>query len=363
MNNQKGRYPGLDGLRGVAILLVLIYHIVDEVGIRAPIQNAPFLGLFYAGNTGVTLFFVLSGFLVGRPIIEAVTRNSLNLSYLKNYGAQRATRILPPYYVLGFIGVFATAQPDKILPMLLFFLNGYDLGSYSTVWWSLQTEVGFYVALPLIAITLQNRFAYVIGSAWVIIIFWLYILFVSKLILTNDFNLSLELLFFLPGQLPAFAGGLAVAYLYPRLKSLHINYIQSTGFIVLLIYVLSFSLESSTQSKAIQYMAKNPWYVLPEALIWSMVVMIVLASKPRPSDLIENSITRYFGKISYSLYLVHMPILKLLITFAINKMLFIIAAFTICIAVAQLSYWLVERPSLRLKNTLAIGLGGNKNTR
>src|SRR5436190_21248229 len=100
------RSPELDGLRGIAILIVLGFHL-GYVGVIAlmggPSAWTAILGL---GWSGVDLFFVLSGFLLGGILID--NRDASNL--FRVFYARRACRILPLYYlVVG--GILFTASP------------------------------------------------------------------------------------------------------------------------------------------------------------------------------------------------------------------------------------------------------------
>lgn len=95
------RIAVLDGVRGVAILLTLMFHSFD-----------PSLSLAIFGERGVDLFFVLSGFLITGILIE--TRDKEN--YFRNFIARRAVRILPLYYLFIVLMLFALPQVIKILP-------------------------------------------------------------------------------------------------------------------------------------------------------------------------------------------------------------------------------------------------------
>src|SRR3569832_1712860 len=79
----RAHYPALDGLRGVAILLVLFLHVFD------------FLNYFFIGWLGVDLFFVLSGFLITDILLKTVDKPN----YLRNFYMRRILRIFPLYYL------------------------------------------------------------------------------------------------------------------------------------------------------------------------------------------------------------------------------------------------------------------------
>src|SRR5882724_11376744 len=93
---RQDRVPELDGLRGVAILLVLLFHYISLEGPTKTGSWSSFLQrIVIMGWTGVDLFFVLSGFLIGGILIDV--RGSPN--YFKTFYARRFFRIIPIYYL------------------------------------------------------------------------------------------------------------------------------------------------------------------------------------------------------------------------------------------------------------------------
>ncbi len=166
--NLSGRIPELDGLRGIAIGLVVIYHYFFLPLDRAP--GSPLAYILAAGRltwTGVDLFFVLSGFLIGGILLDA--RDSSN--YFKVFYIRRFYRILPLYFV-WFCGVqlmvlairlgFATRSGwflENDLPALPYvvFLQNFWMAARNTLGgatsggtWSLAIEEQFYLTLPLL---------------------------------------------------------------------------------------------------------------------------------------------------------------------------------------------------------------------
>jgi peptidoglycan/LPS O-acetylase OafA/YrhL len=151
-------YPGLDSLRGIAILLVIFYHLFH------------FSGYFSFGWIGVDLFFVLSGFLITDILIK--TEPSKN--YLKNFYTRRALRIMPVYYfflIVFFCGVFFFVKHSTFgqyylsnqlwfwtyLQNWFFILNGVKQGNLLTHLWSLAVEEQFYLFWPLVVLTFRTR--------------------------------------------------------------------------------------------------------------------------------------------------------------------------------------------------------------
>ncbi|MBU8897846.1 acyltransferase [Corallococcus sp. H22C18031201] len=140
-------------LRGLAILLVITWH-YPKVG--AP---EAFLTLSRVGWTGVELFFVLSGFLIGGQLLEPVARSetpSLSRFYLR-----RAFRILPSFWVVLAVYLFLPSLRERALEtpawrFLTFTQNfGLHFNAFSHAW-SLCVEEHFYLALPLLVLMLRR---------------------------------------------------------------------------------------------------------------------------------------------------------------------------------------------------------------
>lgn len=147
-----GRVPALDGLRGVAILLVLLFH----------------SGLLDCGWMGVNLFFVLSGFLITQVLLPT---KDLGLGFhLKRFWWRRSLRIFPLYYgflalcLLIFLYVGLPANTFEELPYLLSYsINFRGLftlhreSEFYNYFWSLAVEEQFYLVWPLIVFALPRK--------------------------------------------------------------------------------------------------------------------------------------------------------------------------------------------------------------
>ena len=148
-------YPELDSLRGVAIFLVVAFHGYSAFfgALKAPISPKLSLALIQGGHTGVTLFFVLSAFLLGMPFIKASIQNTGRLN-VKNFYKRRFLRIAPLYVVAVLVATVATKDVEAGARALVFWAKGAEMYPYSAVWWSLGVEVQFYFLLPLIGTAL-----------------------------------------------------------------------------------------------------------------------------------------------------------------------------------------------------------------
>ncbi len=147
--------PQIDGLRCVAILAVVLYHVQGYVAAKSGLVHTGALHqLFAQGHYGVPLFFALSGYIIACQFIEPRPID------LKRYFVRRITRLEPPYVIslLLIFGVklwlFDLAFPDFLLHLLasLFYVHNLAFGEHSTVngvAWSLEVEWQFYLLAPL----------------------------------------------------------------------------------------------------------------------------------------------------------------------------------------------------------------------
>jgi peptidoglycan/LPS O-acetylase OafA/YrhL len=141
------RQPGLDLLRALAIIVVVIYH--------AGIMGFPVLGRIHRwGWIGVDLFFVLSGYLIGGQLLAPLSRGQrINLA---RFFARRALRIMPAYFVILAIYIFLPSWREypEMYPWWKFLLSIQNIGLHGgTAFshaWSLAVEDQFYLTLPLI---------------------------------------------------------------------------------------------------------------------------------------------------------------------------------------------------------------------
>ncbi len=158
------RLPELDGVRGIAIALVVVFHYFTNPVAESAGQGLRYLQLAgYLGWTGVDLFFVLSGFLIGGILMDH--RESGN--YFRVFYLRRACRILPLYaVVLGLFGLLLLTTPGwggrlyrggtDFIHYVLFLQNWFinEMPGYgpviASVTWSLAIEEQFYLLVPLL---------------------------------------------------------------------------------------------------------------------------------------------------------------------------------------------------------------------
>jgi peptidoglycan/LPS O-acetylase OafA/YrhL len=147
------KFEAFDGLRAIAATLVIAYHVslaegLSRVGILAPLASAL--------KGGVTVFFVISGFLIYLPYARAI-RDREDLPDWRTYARRRVVRILPGYWFALTILAFAALAGSVFTADWWRYYGLTQIYSLNTLFtgvgvaWSLCVEVTFYLALPLFA--------------------------------------------------------------------------------------------------------------------------------------------------------------------------------------------------------------------
>ncbi len=165
-----GHLPALDGVRGLAILAVLLFHFVAPVDPKGPI-DAAITWLFAYGALGVDLFFILSGFLITGILYDS----RADPSYFRNFYMRRVLRIFPLYYgVLAIVFFVVPAIPalhgSEIAGLrnhqawawlygvnIYLAIHGGWVLPYIEHFWSLAIEEQFYLVWPLVVWLLADK--------------------------------------------------------------------------------------------------------------------------------------------------------------------------------------------------------------
>lgn len=153
----RGRSSGLDGLRAIACLLVLLFHLRTVNGV----EFGPIDRLVLGGSSGVYLFFALSGYLLYKPFLRGPVDRA-------SYGLKRFGRLVPGYFV-ALVGLTVITGNRLAIEHPLPFLTmtaSYDipLRAFLGNAWTLSAEILFYVTLPLLARLASGREVAVLGG-------------------------------------------------------------------------------------------------------------------------------------------------------------------------------------------------------
>lgn len=359
----KGHLPELESLRGLAILLVVAFHYFGMfTGADGAEPGSSFLvKLAAAGNTGVTLFFVLSGFLLCLPFIAAI-RQGRRVDLARFYWA-RILRILPLYYGAVLLALILTGKAES-LKALLFIPIGMQAFPYSVPWWSLSVEVQFYLVLPWLMYLLtfrSGRYLFVL-----LILGWLsaqvYVLYQP-----GHFNIPSGWENCLFDRGGAFvAGGLSAWFYQSRgfRKLLEWQWVTTAALLLILASLARLFVWYSDmgQRGALIHM---PMYHNIEAILWGALILVLLAYRGRAKPLLVNGVLDHFGRISYSMYLIHLPVQFYLCFPLLDQrpilperwlepevLSRIMLSFLLFWAASVASYRLIEQPFLRFKRLL-----------
>jgi len=365
--------PELEALRGWAILLVFLFHADGVITGNDRIGTivSPAMAFITAGHTGVTLFFVLSAFLLARPFLEEGRGG--RIVDRRNFFRRRILRIMPLYSVAVVVAiVLSAAKPTALADGLraLFFLNSFtgtvaSLIPYSAVWWSLATEVQFYLALPIFGLCLRSKTGRLVGLA--LLLSWAVaysVVALSPELLSTDARFRLSLSLF--GRTPAFLAGITASWLVSRygerIRSAmkEISWLRngcSDGLLLLVLFGQGLVLQQVTYRGFIRTEISAPTSIFVESLLWTAVLLLVLLAPLRIRRVVTNRVFTTLGLLSYSIYLIHEPIIffggiRLLnLGFPLDVDLILrggifALTFLLCVALSAITYRLIERPFL-----------------
>lgn len=351
---KKRRYiTGLDGIRAIAVIMVLAYHLK--------------LALFKSGFLGVTVFFVLSGYLItGILISEVEEEGTIDL---KNFWLRRIRRLVPAVMSMAVVIIFVSAVVNRIiftkgckdfLASVLGFNNWWQIfnkvsyfeaagvPSPFTHCWSLAIETQFYLIYPLILLGIYKLvksrgegrakrgllFAGVTLLLALISVILMIVLFdpqqdASRVYYGTDTR-AFSLLF---GAI------LAILWEYqmvPRRLSASVNMVLgSVSFAVLLVMTIAINGSSNFWYRGGQFVG---------TILTVLVIYTVSGRKTWLSRFLSNPVLKWIGDRSYSIYLWHYPII-LLISKGIKASWWItLIEIVLSVVLAELSYRFIETP-------------------
>lgn len=360
-----GHIPALDGIRGLAILMVTIYRF----NIGPECDTFPGRYLFKAlkfGDLGVDLFFVLSGFLITGILYDGKGDNH----YFRNFYARRALRIFPLYYGFLFVTLFllpiVLGSRADIFPeaqanqpwlwayganILMGLRNQWCLGSF-THFWSLSVEEHFYFVWPLVIFFCSRR------TGMLASLLAMTISVVGRIV-----------------WLEAGWGEVAVdTYTFLRLDGLALGSLLalasrgSKGIRGLVPWAYVGGAISAAAMVAISRLEDRRLWGIPSLIIAEFFgAVLILAVTSNASTLwgrIWNSpFLRFFGKYSYAMYVFQLPLIAAMSPILtpeglctrlgsvfLGRLLYIVLMTTVTTGAALYSWHLFEKHFLALKH-------------
>ena len=362
MSNNKSKYlPSIDSLRALAVLAVIIYHV--------DVNYLP------GGFLGVDLFFVLSGYLISSLIIKEYRKTgSLNLY---NFYIRRARRLLPAVYFMITVGLVVMVLFNEVLlrKSHLDAIFGYI---YSSNWWyifhkldyfdsfgaqspfkhlwSLAIEEQFYMIFPLLFLLINRKKkskdgTYKLNKNFLYVVLGLILVSLIAHILLFDINNISRIYFGTDTRAFSLLVGVVGAILYP-MEKLHAKVTPQQNIMYSVVSLVSIATLITVMIYTSEY---NTWLYRGGFLLVAILGLIVIISSGKQHTLMSRLLSFkpvvFIGKISYSLYLWHFPVLVL--TTPVSEIgnpniIFVILRVILTFALATASYVFVETPIRKL---------------
>lgn len=349
---KKRLLPGVHGLRGIAALSIVAFHLIHLSGIQAPLGWG-FIGEYF--GLSVHLFFIISAF----SLLYSHEASDQTPDWVAQYYIKRFFRIAPLfyllllYYILIFYTYHVPRQVDipEIITNFTFTMN-FTGRPESLVWagWTIGVEMIFYVIMPILIILMRGQKSVILFSLIAILLSY-----ASHYVITNSTNAQNAYFSFI-SNLYVFVLGIAAYWLYTKL----IRSAESWKVFSFIAAITGLVLLFSGAADHMKLVGR------PDIIIWAIVFSILCASQAaRPSWLFANQFLEYAGERSFSIYLLHPLVivyLKPLYLSAYSYMIPTIGdyAYFICLVIvlsiliplAELTYRFIEVPGIRFGSKL-----------
>jgi peptidoglycan/LPS O-acetylase OafA/YrhL len=355
---QPARYPHVDGLRAIAALSVVVFHI----GFVAHASHAGFVnGLRAQALSGVTVFFVISGFLLYRPFVAA--NWNAHRPDVAEYAKRRARRILPGYWavlvvigLLGLPGAVFGAHWWEYFAFMQIYDNASLFGGLAVAW-TLCVEVSFYALLPLYALVLRRlvaergaqsslriELAALVGLSLVALL-------TKALLLPRLPTGSTVVASTLPMLFPWFALGMSLAVLgvaedagvASRLPALVRRHPLSLWAAAAALYAVAVFVAPA----GVTYLPEYGWFAMTLLGVIAAMLVAPAAFPPQRSGAVHRFLECrpmvWLGVISYGIYLWHLPAMTWLYEHGVHGLAYVTIAALGAIALGAASFCLIER--------------------
>lgn len=327
------RIVQLDGLRAIAVTAVVLQHLFQ-------------IKMLWMG---VDLFFILSGFLITDILIEQRSRNLRG--YLKYFYSRRVRRIIPPYALLLCLGlVFYGAWWLHWWYMYVFLMNfmltmNVGIPAAFGILWSLAVEEQFYLVWPFAVYFLSESLLFYLAASLIVvapILRW----FGTPLFWSHFAIYALT-----PFRMDTLAAGALTAIVWRRhrggLERFGRYGLLLSAAALLALVICSKELGFSTYADT---PAGNVWIYEFSLLTCAGVFLWALSGRGVRCLTLPPLV--YLGRISYSVYLIHVMVILELEQYLHNRALIALSATVITVGYASLSWQFMEKPILERRPTL-----------
>ncbi len=324
-------YPELDGVRALAALMIVVFHLA-QMGVPIP-------GPVALGQTGVDLFFVLSGFLITSILLKCRERD---WHEVRTFYIRRSLRIFPLYF--GYLAVasalgIAFSRWSWVYLQNVAFALGRPMGAIGH-FWSLAVEEQFYLVWPFLVLFLPRRLLQ--PALWMMIAAAV----LCRLALVHT---GVDVFYLTPTRLDGLAaGGLLAIYLYRSQLHAYRRWLAFAGGVSIVLLLVEAASLGGQRAAVVQ--------VTRYALLgcaYAAVVGLLITSRPSAATRwLASRPMKYLGRVSYGIYVFHPQALHFAFEhLAVRPVLFRVAAGLLLTAVLTLTSWYAwERPFLKLKD-------------
>lgn len=351
-----GYRPWLDGLRGIAITLVFINHLQFFI-----YQGGPLFGWLFVpfGGLGVDIFFVLSGFLITTLLLEE--RGRKGEIALKNFYIRRALRLLPALFVLlvcvvlysrAFMSSDDANSTARLSVIAIFYCTNwfFAFGGNSDLLghlWSLAVEEQFYLIWPFVlSLLLRSRLTR--RTILLLMLSLVAIVCAHRVLLLSSVTPA-RVYFGSDTRSDSLLVGCAVAMavswqLLPRWTNAAVKFSGQLSIVVAMAYVFDlFGLGRTLYGMGFTIFA----------LAVGLFILRLMVAPSRVVSFLERPALVWIGKLSYSLYLWHFFTIGLTLRLPVANAVRVAISIPISFGMCACSYYMIEKPFLRLKSRYA----------
>ena len=392
--NTETKLSGADGLRAIACLLVIFHHFSQKMNMYEQSQTVRDVNLFFLqGNTGVSIFFILSGFLLSYPFWKKYLSNQ-QFPDMRQYTLRRAARIVPGYYVamiICLIAVIVIKLPVEYLWQRfvagMTFTAGFSYKTFfpseiNSPFWSISFEVFSYCIMPIFMLflfMLTNKKRSFLKA----IIYWagvlVAILLLNRLVhtyLTPDqmrrgweFGSVGGAKYWMPNYNPLgffaqfifgiFAAGFTanLTKIPDKLKKINRFFIVDIVALLMLISA-GYLIYIMRNSRDFSFSFQNQPYYFPTFQFFVAFALALLPFTRIVSSVLDNGFFKLTAKLSFGLYVWHYTIMFFVTQYIakdyvyggitdITKLLIIdVSVLAVSYVIAAISYKFLEKPNL-----------------
>lgn len=340
-------FPALTGIRAIAAFMVFFHHFNP---VSKNILSGELYNFIKEFHIGVTIFFVLSGFLIAFRYMDDEKLN------FRKYMINRFARIYPMYFLLTtftFLVFYFFQQKNSAQDLSIYFLNITFLKGFFAELkfsgiaqgWSLTVEELFYISAPLFFIAIRkNKFSLILLPLLIIGLGLLIVSFAGDIgnqgfFRTNNFMFTYT--FF--GRCCEFFIGIGLSIFYKKYKDrLNTKWTTYSGIVIIIICILEMSLQKKGYKEGVPpigILINN--VILPffgiALLFWGLLTEKTIIQK-----LLSTKLFVLLGKSSYVFYLIHLGVIQLFITNRISGNIYIL--FILINILSILLFKMLEEP-------------------